>query len=111
LNAAELDRRAWIGPLNANLLADLVKDQGIKIGVTYINTGREPWTNFIALAKPIVFPKRRGTTVAQSSLFSITEWRVLMSAQSKELEQPFRQVKNLLMSLMLKVYLMAFSNL
>jgi len=54
LNAAELDRRAWIGPINANLLAGLVKDQGIKIDVTYINTGREPWTNFIALAKSIV---------------------------------------------------------
>jgi hypothetical protein len=55
LSEMQTERRAWVGPVDANLPTDLLESGPVKIDVMYSNTGHEPGTNFAVVAFPKVF--------------------------------------------------------
>jgi hypothetical protein len=45
--ALEATQRAWLTPISAQVTRQLVVDQGIRFGITFINPGREPATDVV----------------------------------------------------------------
>ena len=56
-DAARNTERAWVGSPDAGFEADLVKEQPAKIGMAYINSGREPALDFTISGSAKTFTK------------------------------------------------------
>jgi hypothetical protein len=53
-DATVTSSRAWIGPTGATINKEPTRDSGIKIDVTYINSGKQPGTGLSVTGSPVI---------------------------------------------------------